>query len=62
LTGANTWFKLSEYVGFNVTLDTLLVISGMIFTGQMTKPRVSKHQTETMLQHKNLNSYKKYDF
>ena len=32
-----------ECVGFNVPLNTLQVISGTIFTGQMTKPTVSKH-------------------
>ena len=35
-------YSQSEYVGSNVPLDTLQVISGTIFTGQMTKPTVSK--------------------
>jgi len=34
---------MSECVGFNVPLNTLHVISGTIFTGQVTKPTVSKH-------------------
>ena len=32
-----------QCVGFNVPLNTLYVISGTTFTGQMTKPTVSKH-------------------
>ena len=36
-----TW--VSDCVRFNVPLDTLQAISGTIFTGQMTKPTVSKH-------------------
>ena len=35
--------KSSECVGFNIPLDTYQVISGTIFTGQMTKPTVSQH-------------------
>ena len=35
--------SVSECVGFNIPLDTLYVISGTIFTGQVTKPTVSKH-------------------
>ena len=35
---------VSGCVGFNIPLDTLLVISETIFTGQMTKPTVSKHR------------------
>jgi len=31
---------VSECVGFNVPLDTSQVISGTIFTAQMTKPTV----------------------
>jgi len=35
------WRK--DWVGFNVPLNTLWVISGTGFTGQMTQPTVSKH-------------------
>ena len=34
---------MTDGVGFNVPLNTLYVISGMRFTGQMTQPAVSKH-------------------
>jgi len=36
-----TW--LIDWAGFNVPLNTLQVISGTGFTGQMTQPTVSKH-------------------
>ena len=32
-----------QWVGFNVPLNTLQVISGTVFAGQMTQPTVSKH-------------------
>ena len=35
--------RLIDWVGFNVPLNTLYVISGTGFTGQMTQPTVSKH-------------------
>ena len=34
----------SDCVGFNVPPNTLYVILGMIFTGQMTQPTVSEHR------------------